>query len=1229
MSLLYNLYIMATTIQELKIINEPKTNPKVEFEQMVENYLASNPMNKSNNKSSEMEVRFGTNPKVAKPLSKIDYDNVVQKLYAAGFTCNNIDGLHILRIQNEYTDPRLGVTKISNIRGEIVGIDMIQEYCKTNSIQKLLDMPSTMSARSDKIKFTQKTPPGEKDDPIKPIRNVDFADFNFRVAYQMEQDFSVRTNIAKNIIGKWNDSKKIFRYINRVRFSHPVYPVYADISIVRGSKKTNRIPIPQYTIQEAEVFTNAETFEIELEIANERVGIGTNYNTKAVLVDAIRRCIRIVLGGIQGTNYPIGYDERDKVLQSYMKMIHGEHFQPRRVYSRDFIGPQSFTLQVENIMTEDEGANIPNIRRNYTVTDKADGERRLLFVSSNGRIYMVDSNMNVIFTGSLCLDKTLYNSLIDGEFIKYDKRGNSLNLYAAFDIYYYNNISTREFGFTPMIDTDEIKKFRLPLLNKLVQRLKPQSIMAAVQPQLEKESGMPSETDKLCDFSIKCKQFYSTNYGATIFEGCSRILSDVKDGLFEYTTDGLIFTPIDTGVGSNRIGISGPLYKSTWDYSFKWKPPQFNTIDFLVSIKKDKTGKDEIHNIFEDSNFYGVSDVKQYKTIILRCGFDERKHGYLNPQLDIINDKIHSTDELDNEETYKPVPFQPTNPFDATACYSNVQLYNDGTNLILKTEENEYFEEDMIVEFKYDESKIGAWKWIPLRVRYDKTSELRAGMKNYGNAYHVANNNWTSIHNPITNFMISTGQNIPEFTAATDDIYYNRSSSKSNTKALRDFHNLFVKRRLILGVAQRRDTLIDYAVGKAGDLSKWDHANLAFVLGIDISKDNIQNNLDGACARYLTMRKKYKHVPDALFLNGNSGANIRNGDAFSSVKDREISRAIFGEGPKDQTQLGKGVYKQYGIAHYGFQISSVQFALHYFFENTIGLHKFIRNLSECTKVNGYFIGTCYDGATVFNLLNQKNEGESITIMDEDIKIYEITKRYSQTGFPDDDNSLGYSIDIFQETINKVFREYLVNYNYLIRIMEDYGFSLVPSETARKMGLPNNSGLFDELYTSMENEIKRNPERTVDFGFAKNMSYSEKRISFMNRYFIFQKMRNVNTEKMFKQLELKGKLEEPEVELEEPIENPAKTYFRKLKVPKIVIADYEPVESESSVNIPPATLIHNELVELTQQIAPNPIPITNTVVLSEPITLVPVKPVSGNVVTIIRKTKKNLPKKEPV
>ena len=519
--------------------------------------------------------------------------------------------------------------------------------------------------------------------------------------------------------------------------------------------------------------------------------------------------------------------------------------------------------------------------------------------------------------------------------------------------------------------------------------------------------------------------------------------------------------------------------------------------------------------------------------------------------------KLPSFDDIDNEETYKPVPFQPTDPYDPDAYFCNIVLKEDGSKISMITEEGEYFEENTIVEFKYVESNKDGWKWVPLRVRYDKTSELLAGLKNYGNAYHVANNNWHSIHNPITEGMISSGEGIPEF-ITTEDVYYKRTSNETSTRALRDFHNLFVKKNLITGVATRGDTLIDYAVGKAGDLSKWIRSKLSFVFGIDISKDNIHNQIDGACSRFLRENKKNKYMPKALFVTGNSGINIREGKAFDTEKDKQIARAVFGNGPKDLSLLGKGVYNQYGVGEKGFQISSCQFAMHYFFENETILHEFLRNISECTKVQGYFIGTCYDGKTVFNRLKTKINGESVSIMKDDKKIYEITKMYDQTGFPDDELSLGYAINVYQESINQTFREYLVNFDYFVRIMEDYGFILISKEDANHMNIPDSTGLFTELFTSMEMEIKQNSRRKTDYGSAIYMTPEEKQISFMNRYFIFKKVRNIDVKKMaeviFKQKEFIEK------EGEENIKELEKETIPEKKVESIIIRpDAKPVK----------------------------------------------------------------------
>ena len=54
------------------------------------------------------------------------------------------------------------------------------------------------------------------------------------------------------------------------------------------------------------------------------------------------------------------------------------------------------------------------------------------------------------------------------------------------------------------------------------------------------------------------------------------------------------------------------------------------------------------------------------------------------------------------------------------------------------------------------------------------------------------------------------------------------------------------------------------------------------------SKDNIENRMDGACARYLNYKQKMRFVPDVLFVNGNSGLNIKSGEAILSEKEKMI-----------------------------------------------------------------------------------------------------------------------------------------------------------------------------------------------------------------------------------------------------------------------------------------------------------------------------------------------------
>jgi hypothetical protein len=132
-------------------------NQKQEFAEMVEAYCKQNPSASTNKRKPvpELEVSFGT-IRNNKNITKLDYDKVVKHLYSEGFATTNSRGVNMLRIKEEYVDSRTGENRISNIRAEIMGVDLIQEYCRTNSIQKILDMPSTMYAEHEKLKFTQK-----------------------------------------------------------------------------------------------------------------------------------------------------------------------------------------------------------------------------------------------------------------------------------------------------------------------------------------------------------------------------------------------------------------------------------------------------------------------------------------------------------------------------------------------------------------------------------------------------------------------------------------------------------------------------------------------------------------------------------------------------------------------------------------------------------------------------------------------------------------------------------------------------------------------------------------------------------------------------------------------------------------------------------------------------------------------------------------------------------------
>jgi len=1026
----------------------------------------------------ELEVRFGTRGR--RRISRMDYDNVIRHLLSVGFTVDDPEGENLLRISSEYVNKSTGSTMMSNIRAELEGLVAIRSYCESNTIP---------TSEGTKVQFVRKGWLKQGNTTYYP---ADIPQYNLRVALSEEEILPARAGIVKGIMDTWTTTRKVFRYLNRVKLVKAGTPIKVECSIVKMNTYTKGRSVPYHTIQEANVFNNPESYEIELEAINSGMkGVSID-----VMEHSVKKYIKYVLGGLQGTNYPVPYPELERVGDEYVRLT-GTH-KKQFLRPTNFIGPSSLTLQRKDII---QGDDYVGITSNYTVTDKADGQRKLLLISGTGRIYLVKTDMSFEFTGTVIKEKKFFNSLLDGEHIPYGKRPESIyiNLYACFDVYFIGGVDYRQHLFSPDKASDARENFRLPILQRLVSDLQPESVVA----------GGPAP------LHINVKQFYSGTESSSIFSANTRILDMADSNMYEYETDGLIFTPANYGVGLSATNNVVRNHRITWDKSFKWKPPEYNTVDFLVSVKKHENGQDFVGNLFESGSELGKQvQIIQYKTLILKVGFDSKRDGYMHPCLDVFNDSLPKTGIADDEDSYKPMPFWATNPSDPASYLTNIVLRKDGSeSLQMFTEEGEMFGNNTIVEFRYSKDDKSEWRWKPIRVRGDKTAELRKGMKNFGNNYNTANSNWHSIHHPITKHMIKTGENVPE-ELADDDGYYARSKTRSLTRSLRDFHNLYVKRILILGASKPGDNLIDFAVGKGGDFPKWIAAKLSFVFGIDISKDNIENHLDGACARYLNYTKESRPIPRALFVQGDSGYNVRSSAAVYSDKEKHVTKAVFGEGEKNEARLGKGVYRQFGVAKAGFDMSSVQFALHYFFEDLRKLHNFARNASECTKVSGMFIGTCYDGVEIFKLLRDKKTGEHEYIGEPDHKTCEITKLYSKDVFPDDASSLGYPIGVYQDTIGKTFKEYLVNFKYFTQVMEDYGFVVVDGESARDIGLPSGTGLFGELFDMLKKQSETDAKLRRDVGSALGMSVHEKKVSFLNRYFVFKKMRDVDAQALY-------------------------------------------------------------------------------------------------------------------
>ncbi len=898
-------------------------------------------------------------------------------------------------------------------RYDIKGSNDINIYCKTNNIKTVL--------KKELINKSWKTAPCLIED----------YGMKLNLKYEIDITDEDKVHSIENVLYSLN---KLYRFKKRYSFMTEDELFRYDLTVVKSSERES------LDLFSSKIFNAEERFEVEMEF------IGDGNVNDQVFMKSLFGNHGLVLSALDGDDYLITETKKTMVKTNYMKLCFPEFNNERRGFmNRHFIGPMPITLEMRHLIPDTNTDNMDNILKGYTVTDKADGERHLMYIDTDGHVYLINNRMNIRYTGLVNLNYK--NSVLDGEYITRDIFGNPIKLFAIFDIYYENG---KQIAHLPLVSKQNEGSSRLKEMNKVAEK---------------------GNFHGIKGFDVVVKEFL---YSDNIFNDAHYILNKFELNVEKYKTDGLIFTPCELKVGAIQQDGAVQL-GGTWMKVLKWKPPHENTIDFLVKVDKNAQGEPLILS----------TDISLAKSLTLHVGFKRQYTEKITPQKFLLKQITKS--DLD---AYIQVPFRPPEEIYSNVSKTLVEL--DMKNSMV-CKDNSKIDDNTVVEFSYN---IDDKMWKPLRVRKDKTS---------GNDYLTAVSIWRSINNPVTKDMI-TGKDkrLPEKKGLDidNDLYYNRQYSRENsaTKPMLDFHNHWVKNISLVGrFAGKVDNVFDIACGKGNDFYKYFKNGFKTVIGVDKSEDNIMNADDGAYSRVLgEMSKLNSCIPKnakIVYLPMDFSKIIDN-KYIENIKDDELSaiiKVLYG------IETANGLEDYHNLFGNKFNLVACQFAVHYFMENEQTLNALLTNVSNVLKDGGYFIGTALDGKLVNNAFKLA-EKDKLEGRKGGRSIWSIEKRYQLFDDKNSNKNFGLKVDVYMETINQIISEYLVDFDNLEKHLEKYGIRRLNQTECKELGIKDSTGTFGEIYKEMEKH--KGDNKYVNS--ALSMSEDEKRYSFMNRWFIFRK-----------------------------------------------------------------------------------------------------------------------------
>ena len=971
-------------------------------------------------------------------------------------------------------EDKLNIITPQQYRFTLTGMAAIEDYCRDD----------TLEGKPFEVIMKQRA--GEES-------NVDIKDYGVRVKARREESVKNDDVIVRDLLKGWATQRKAFRILRRWTFMNNEKGVRFDLSMVRSSAKGPRGDfLWQSRFQQADITKRPAFYEIEVELLRpDASSMEKHTSTEELTKECLKNLIGgigEVLRGIQKHHLLIRKSKSEKVLEHYKTLTGTDRFR----------GVAPITMVIQNVKKE-RTVGETNIRDGYNVTDKADGLRMMGLVDGNGELFMIDMSMYVYKTG-LKRESCAW-SLVDGEYVTKDKDGEAIQQFMIFDIYYASE--KRDVSKLPFMGggSDYREGGRYGELMTWGEKWNdgdgPTTNLA---------------TGKAAKILVSIKEFKFANPGdLSIFKLCEKTLLTAATS--RYNTDGLILTP-------NLIALpERPGVK--FAEQLKWKPSEDNSVDFLIDFDKDLTTNLDIVTTGVKP---GTGETVQHKSMRLYVG-SELDPAYEDPRGTVLFEQPLPGAQLQQgrgrkpRHEYKPVLFNPKELPDTMAAVSYLEIKTSATGEDYVTCENgDAIENRSIVEMRYEAGNEPGWRWIPMRIRYDKTERFSKGIIGRTlNKDEAAEGVWNSIHDPITRHMITTGSDQPsakelaEMSGAiagvangtVSKVYYDRKGPKEDimmVRGLRDFHRRYIKEELLLGRGLRggKKTFVDLACGQGGDLWSWMRYDTDFVYGTDIAGNGIRDPENGAYRRYINAVMKnggYDKVPKMIFTIGSSSKNLASGDAGSTPEESNIMRSILGKVAPDGPippfveKYGRGRLRN------GADCVAIMFAIHYFFENEVTLSGFIRNVSDVLAMGGLFIGCCFDGQRVFDALRPIPEGGSLMGKEKESEIWKITKRYSGTDLTNGIESLGMAIDVDFISIGTTQREYLVNFELLKAKMSEIGCDLLTQDECKSLDLFNSTALFEETY-----------DMAAKKGVRFTMSPTIRQYSFFNRWFIFKRRR---------------------------------------------------------------------------------------------------------------------------